>query len=190
MNVIFLDFDGVLDTHHYKTDEDIEEKIKILSEICKEYNCKVVIEASAKRCIDEETLEIDEDAPWVKSIFNYFDKYGIECIGRTPSVKRHNNNVSYPMWKDDEIRLYLFRHPEIDHYCVIDDDDLFYDMGISDLNKVRNHLVRTELYSKWMPKREGLLLSHKEKVGKILEKENEIQKIAIKRKQRKLTNIS
>ena len=30
MNVIFLDFDGVLDTHYYREDNQIEEKIKIL----------------------------------------------------------------------------------------------------------------------------------------------------------------
>ena len=35
-----------------------------------------------------------------------------------------------------EIRLYLFRHPEIEHYVVIDDDDL--GPNNSDLNKVRN----------------------------------------------------
>ena len=29
MNVIFLDFDGVLDTIHYNSDEDIENKIMI-----------------------------------------------------------------------------------------------------------------------------------------------------------------
>ena len=28
----------------------------------------------------------------------------------------------YSIWKEDEIRLYLFRHPEVLHYCVIDDD--------------------------------------------------------------------
>ena len=31
-------------------------RIKILADICKEYNCKVVIEASAKDAIDEEVL--------------------------------------------------------------------------------------------------------------------------------------
>ena len=40
-----------------------------------------------------------------------------------------------------QIRLFLFRHPEIEHYCVIDDDDLAPKK--SDLNKVRKHLVKT-----------------------------------------------
>ena len=68
MNVIFLDFDGVLDTFHYNSTEDMERRIKILAEICKEYNCKVVIEASAKGAIEEETMEI-ADVSWVNKIF-------------------------------------------------------------------------------------------------------------------------
>ena len=181
MNVIFLDFDGVLDTVHYKSNEDIENKIKILSSICKEYNCKVVIEASCKSAIDEETLETDEE--WPKFILDLFKKYDIECIGRTPCVIKKFDNGSYmPIWKEDEIRLYLFRHPEIDHYCIIDDDDLM--PRNSDLNKVREHLVTTEFYLEEKPQEEGLLESHKEQIGNILKKENKIQKLVLKRKNR------
>lgn len=178
MNVIFLDFDGVINTIHYKTDDDVEEKIKILSDICKEYDCKVVIEASMKNVIDEETLTTDNK--WVKFIFSLFKKYNIECIGRTPNVlRRYTNNCYTPIWKEDEIRLYLFNHPEIEHYCVIDDDDLF--PKNSDLNKVRSHLVKTIYYSK-NREEEGLLEIHKNQVGEILQKENEIRKLALKRK--------
>ena len=52
MNVIFLDFDGVLNTVHRSSDSDIEKRIKLLGEICRELDCKVVIEASAKDAID------------------------------------------------------------------------------------------------------------------------------------------
>ena len=138
MNVIFLDFDGVIDTIHYKSHLDVEKKIQILADICKEYDCKIVIEAAAKGAINEETLEVN--GKWVEFVFEMFKKYGIECIGRTPDVERRlNEYVTTPIWKEDEIRLYLFRHPEIEHYCVIDDDD----RKVSDLDKVRNHLVQT-----------------------------------------------
>ena len=70
MNVIFLDFDGVLDTIHFKSNEDVERRIKILADICHLYNCKIVIEASAKIAIDEETMEIDGE--WVNFIFSLF----------------------------------------------------------------------------------------------------------------------
>ena len=94
MNVIFLDFDGVLDTIHYNSMDDIERRIKVLSDICSEFNCKVVIEASAKDAIDEETMCVYNDRSWVKSILNLFDKYDIDCIGRTPNVEKDGFNVT------------------------------------------------------------------------------------------------
>ncbi len=184
MNVIFLDFDGVLNTIHCDTLEDIEKRIAILSDICKSYNCKVVIEASAKVAIDEDTLETD--VKWINNIFELFKKYGIECIGRTPNVsKKKSNNIYLSMWKEDEIRLYLLRHPEIEHYCIIDDNDtiniLHWKRG--DLEKVKSHLVET-IYCSDNPLEEGLLPKHKEEVGKVLQRENEIRRMVTYRKER------
>ncbi|MBR3523468.1 MAG: hypothetical protein IKN87_02140 [Bacilli bacterium] len=184
MNVIFLDFDGVLDTIHYKSEEDIERRIKILADVCHEFNAKIVIEASAKIAIDENTMEIEEGAEWVKYLFSLFNKYNIEVIGRTPDVKKYTQNDKsgyLEMWKEDEIRLYLMRHPEIDHYCIIDDDDLASMHRQSDLDKVRNHLVKTLDYSD-NPEEEGLLAIHKEQIGEVLKKENKIRKYALMKK--------
>lgn len=180
MNVIFLDFDGVINSAYYKNLKGTEEKIKILAEICKKYNCKVVISAAAKNAIDEKTLEIDEECEWVKSVFELFKKYGIECIGRTPNViKRLSTNSYIMIWKEDEIRLYLFRHPEIEHFCVIDDDTI--NPQSSDLNKLREYLVKTEFYTE-KGTDEGLLEEHSSQVGEILKKDNKIRKLALKRK--------
>ena len=182
MNVIFLDFDGVLDTYHAESNLDIERRIKILADICKEYDCKIVIEASAKDAINEETLEVDDNAKWIKHIFDCFKKYGITCIGRTPTVEKRYNKYSYlPIWKEDEIRLYLCRHPEIDHYCVIDDDDLAFMHRKSDLDKVRNHLVKTLNYSDNVLE-EGLLEKHKMEVEKALKEDNEVKKLCLRKK--------
>lgn len=171
MNVIFLDFDGVLNTIHYSSLEDIEGRIKILADICSNYDCKVVIEASAKNVIDEETLKVEADS-WVNDIFKLFKKYGIECIGRTPNIEKKISEFSIlPMWKEDEIMQYLKMHPEIKHYCVIDDDDLkAMNLKTSDLDKVRDHLVQTIYYSKDNPEEEGLLPKHKYEVESILKK--------------------
>lgn len=186
MNVIFLDFDGVLNTisEFYLSDEEKmknkERRIKILSDICEKYNCKVVIEASIKDFIDEKTLKTDVD--WVNAIFNLFKKYNIECIGRTPTVKKLTSNNSYlPIWKEYEIRKYLFNHPEIDHYVVIDDDDAKFWCGKSDLDMVKNHLVKTEYYLNENPDKEGLLEKHIDEVGEKLKKDNEIKKFALKK---------
>lgn len=173
MNVIFLDFDGVLDTYHYNSLEDIERRIKVLADICSENNCKVVIEAASKDAIDEETLEV-MDGSWINKIFEMFKKYNIECIGRTPNVERKiGKNTYLSMWKEDEIIKYLEMHPEIEHYCIIDDDDTKSIMHweISDLDKVRDHLVETIYYSN-NPDEEGLLPKHKYEVTKVLKKNN------------------
>ena len=186
MNVIFIDFDGTLDSNYYKAYEDTEEKVKILADICHEYDAKVVIEASAKLAINEETMEIDSKAEWVLYLFYLFNKYDIDVIGRTPEVRKYTSNdrSSYVgMWKEDEIRLYLMRHPEIEHYCVIDDDDLtkvFHRK--SDLDKVRNHLVSPDYYNDDNPELEGLQPNHKEIVGEILKKDNEVRRLLLKYK--------
>ena len=171
MNVIFLDFDGVLDTYHYNSLEDIERKIKLLADICSENNCKVVIEAASKDAIDEETLEV-MDGSWINKIFEMFKKYNIECIGRTPNVERKiGENTYLSMWNEDEIIKYLDMHPEIEHYCIIDDDDTKSIMHweTSDLDKVRDHLVETIYYSN-NPNEEGLLPKHKDEIARILKK--------------------
>ena len=197
MNVIFLDFDGVLDTFHDYIEESkgnvsygvqqLEKRIAILADICKEYNCKVVIEASAKGAINEETMEINPNATWVNSIFLLFKKYEIDCMGRTPNVIKRNRHSGYTsMWKEDEIRLYLLRHPEIEHYCILDDNDtvnmLHWKTG--DLDKVKDHLVETIYYYKDNPEEEGLLPKHKELVGEVLKKENEVRSYVLRKKER------
>ena len=80
------------------------------------------------------------------------------------------------MWKEDEIIKYLQEHPEIEHYCIIDDDDTKNIMHCkkSDLDKVRDHLVET-IYDSNNPEEEGLLPKHKEEVGKVLRKDNDIK---------------
>ena len=197
MNVIFLDFDGVLVTLSDPLDAEhlypiVEKRIMLLAEICKEFNCKIVIEASAKDAIDEETMEIYPDSKWVQFVFSMFEKYGIECIGRTPNVSiKTGKNSEIPMWKEDEIRLYLFRHPEIEHYCVLDDDDItnLFRWKNSDLKKVKDHLVSPLYYVDAHPEEEGLLPKHKEQIGEVLKKENKIRQMVLNRKNIKGDNI-
>lgn len=196
MKVIFIDFDGVITTlqdfYDYsikKIDEDTydrkkSERIKILADICKEYDAKVVIESAHKYSIDEETLETDID--WIKEYLKEFKENGIEVIGRTPCLEEFKEDYDGkpPIWKEDEILEYLRRHPEIDSYCVIDDDDLVTiparidgDFSRSDLNKVRDHLVA--IYPVDLKGRfdVGLQEYHKEEIGKILEKKIDREKV-------------
>ena len=171
MNVIFVDVEGVLRTAHFDSLDDIERKIKTLGEICHEYDAKVVLEATSKIFIDEITLEADKNSE-VYKILQLFKKYNIDFIGRTPCVERQiDESRTLPMWKEDEILLYLEHHPEFTHYCVIDDDDskTIMHWEVSDLDEIRDHLVQTINYSDNYEE-EGLLPKHKEEVGRILKK--------------------
>ena len=176
LNVIFIDYAGTLCTFHHSTDQDIEEKVKILADICHECDAKIVFTSGCKNAINEETLEIDHEAGGVLYLFYLFDKYNIEVYGRTPSVNKYSSNgVSFKeMWKEDEIRLFLMKHPEIEHYCVIDDDDLTALRKPSDLDKVRSHLVVTKDIDETNPDDEGLQPYHKEMIKEVLNKENDI----------------
>ena len=189
MNVIFLDFDGALYGIHDAYDENynqvdnetfnkrVEKRIEILSEACKEYDCKVVIESSYKHLIDEETLETDIE--WINDILVMMKKHGIEVIGRTKNLEdiRDDYDGNPTIWKEDEILAYLDEHPEIEHYCVIDDDDLGNMHMKSDLDKVRNHLIKTELSNRDHPEKTGLQPHHKEEIGRIIKKEIDKSKI-------------
>ena len=192
MNVIFLDLDGVLYTHNsilkpLDPEDGLEKRVKILSDICHKYNCKVVISSSKREKmqiylnpdLDE---ELKQDMDNIIELLNLFEKYEIEIYGMTPirrkKYKLSNNKVEIiDMWREYEIYAYLRRHPEIEHFCVIDDDDRVKipdrekgNFKESDLNMFREYLVSPIQYSKIDPLESGLNESHIEEVGKILQK--------------------
>ena len=186
MKVIFIDFDGVLITHHDLYDknfnrlpksiwrDNVEKRIKILGDICSTYDAKVVIESSYKDLIDEDTLKTDID--WINFILETMKKYNIEVIGRTPNLSsfKEDYDGNPPIWKEDEILEYLRRHPEIYSYCVIDDDDRKAMHMKSDLDKLRDHLVETKDYLTINVEDEGLQEYHKEEIGIILQKKRKV----------------
>lgn len=166
MNIIFLDIDGVLNNFHtlkrnisnyeetgnWEINID-ENKIELLSKIVEVNNAKIVLSSSWKINWDEDNISKD-----LLSLFKLFKKYNIECIGRTPNIKNGINT----MWKDYDILAYLCSHPEVEHFCIIDDED--YDISI-----LNSYLVKTEDYTQDEFK-EGLLEEHREEIKRILTK--------------------
>ena len=75
------------------------------------------------------------------------------------------------MWKEYEIITYLKHHPEIEHFCIIDDNDS------KDLEKFKDYLVQTCDYLPNEPELEGIQYYHSESVGLILKKENRFKKV-------------
>ena len=128
MKIIFLDFNGVLDTYE---NMDIINKDNLirLKTIVDETNSKVVISSSLKNSyyitghLSKKLLNI------IKEIKNI----GIDVIGITPCDDTREN----------EIQLYLNNHPNIENFCILDDD---YDM-----DSFRDNLVKLPLQSKESP---------------------------------------
>lgn len=168
MNILFVDIDGVLNSYSY--DEVIVERmIKVLSDICKEYNCKVVISSTHKP-----QIEYFEESPIITKLNEKLEKYNIECLGFTPIVEIHKGYSLLERFKDFEILYYLGTHPNIEHFAVIDDND-FYDLRL-----LKEYLVETKDYVLNHPEEEGLLLKHIDEVGKILKKENKYKNLYTK----------
>ena len=175
MNVIFLDFDGVIFTTHRDSMKDVEKRICILSEMCHKYNANIVISSTFKDAVDPDTLEIDKESI-VYKVVKLFDKYNIKFVGVTPRVIKRISDSSYiPSWKEDEIISYLESHPEVEHFCVIDDEVHSWQYnGEYDLDKLLDYLV-VPIYTSSNHDEEGLLPKHIEEVGNILKKENKFK---------------
>lgn len=164
MNVLFVDIDGVLNSYGYK-DIIVDRMVKVLGEICHKYNCKVVVESSHKPKLSE----WEEESFLITKLNDYFKKYDIDCIGWTPSVEIHDNDLILPHFKDYEILYYLGKHPEIEHFAIIDDNDFY------DLNVLKEYLIETKSYVSNHPEEEGLLPEHFMEVEKTLQLKNKYQ---------------
>ena len=139
MKVIFLDVDGVLNSEEHaiychENPKFIKEGGSIwvdpypvfyILQLIEELGLKLVISSSWRTWDLESTIE-------------EFNRYKSLCkltphiVGITP------RNMDDQVWEDrgEEIQHYLDTHPEIENYCIIDDDN---DM----LDSQRDHFVRT-----------------------------------------------
>lgn len=166
MKVIFLDFNGVLDTNE-KMDEINSDNLKRLKHIVEETDAKIVISSS------------------IKTSYFYTGKYGrlllelikrlteekMKVIGLTPNAKS----------REEEIEAYLKLHPEIENFCIIDDDydmevfkshmvklpcqmeigqmgldDYHMNMAIKILNRTKKEELRNKLFNKYFEVEDGV----------------------------------
>lgn len=119
MKVIFLDFNGVLDTYD-NMDEINPDNLNRLKQIIDETNSKIVISSSLKNTY----YHTGHLSSLLKSIIKKIQSVGIEVIDITPLAKT----------REEEIKIYLKNHPEIENFCIIDDD---YEM-----KDLENNLVK------------------------------------------------
>lgn len=107
MKVIFLDFNGVLDTYD-NMDEINPTNLQRLKTIVDETGAQIVISSSLKNSY----YYTGTLSRKLKDIIRQLEEVGIEVIDITPHAKT----------REEEIKMYLDMHPEIGNFCIIDDD--------------------------------------------------------------------
>ena len=115
MKIIFLDFDGVLNSEKYV--KNCGEygviidplRIILLKQIVDATNAKIVLSTSWREHWDKENNKCDSIGRKINEIFK---KYNLSIFDKTP--KLHNS-------REEEIKEWLKRHPETQNFVVLDD---------------------------------------------------------------------
>jgi hypothetical protein len=151
MKVIFLDFDGVLNSWRWyknlalagrkpsmRPDDQIDPKaVSVLNTIIEKTGAKVVVSSTWRIARSVEQLQ------------EILTKYGFagQVIGKTPRLGGPRPQ------RGDEIQVWLDENPGVERFVIIDDD--------SDMVHLMNRLVRTDM-------KKGLTKAHAEEVVKLL----------------------
>ena len=126
MDVIFLDFDGVLNSRGFRATRSgmIDEKhMTFLHRIVEATGARVVLSTSWRIHWDESPENRSETGQEIDQIFG---KYGIEIFGK----------ISDGPDRAREIRHWLDGHPDVGRYVILDDSPFGW-------GKLAEHLVRT-----------------------------------------------
>ena len=170
MNILFTDNDGILNGFHYNRanvnnpNAPIfdEKKIPILKQICDETKASVVLSSSIR--LQWPYYQRVPENKKVKELLDAFKRYEIPFYGRTPIIEKRINEYSYyETWKEYEIRAYLECHPEVDHFCILDDE-------FQDLQTFDGYIVTPDFYTP-TGIGEGLMPYHVEEIKRVLKKD-------------------
>ena len=131
MKVIFLDFDGVLNSAKYRESvEDYhsnfvdERKLEMLADFVREVNAEIVLSTQRRLHWNEDDTQEHPDGYRINELFA---KYGMKIYSKTESFV-NNRNLEVADW--------LARH-KVENYVIFDDIECFW----SETN--REHFVRT-----------------------------------------------
>lgn len=133
MKVLFLDFDGVLNSEKYvKTVNDggvilDPANMRLLKLLIDTTAAHVVLTSSWREHWETEPLACDAIGAQINTIFA---AYNLTILDKTPHLHRH---------REDEIEAWLTAHPQTERFAVVDDRFL-------DSDKIRGHFVKTDNY--------------------------------------------
>ncbi len=154
MKVIFLDFDGVLNSDQYDSERDQtadtnidESRLPLLKQIVDATGAKIVLSTTWRCYWEENPNDCDAIGIWMNALFA---KYGLEIFGKTP-------RLSFRAGRKAEVLSWLEFAPEqVDSFVIIDDYAFGWEELTSRLVKTSAHIGR------------GLELCHVEKAIDIL----------------------
>lgn len=120
MKVLFLDFDGVLNSQDYRDRYGSmgagidKSKMPMLKKLVDTTDAKIVIITSLREYWDKDPDKCDY---FGKVINETFAEYGLEIYDKTP--------VSESGMREDDIRDWICENSSIENYVAIDDGALF-----------------------------------------------------------------
>lgn len=120
MKILFLDFDGVLNTQDYRDRYGSmgagidKSKMPMLKRLVDSIDAKIVIITSLREYWDKNPEKCDY---FGKVINDTFAEYGLEIYDKTP--------VSESGMREDDIRDWICENSGIENYVAIDDGALF-----------------------------------------------------------------
>lgn len=138
MKVLFLDFDGVINTYWWNADGtkvDIGYKDKCtnfqavqwISHFCTKYDYKIVVTSTWRIHSTVEQLR--------QVLYNSGLSKKVEVLDKTEYL--HHDHIT----RGEEIYLWLKSHPGVENYIIVDDDD---DFGYTPY--MRDHFIKTNFY--------------------------------------------
>ena len=133
MKVIFLDFDGVLNSANYLLGyEDYgvvidPTRMGLLQQIVDATGAKIVLSTSWREHWGKELAECDSTGMHINDIFK---KYGLQIWDKTPQLHTR---------RETEIKSWLDKHSEVKSFVVLDDRLLSADY-------LKGHFIKTSNY--------------------------------------------
>ena len=131
MKIVFLDFDGVLNSEKYLRASDLtgvainKEKLLLLKRVIDETGAKIVLTTSWRSHWDKEVC--DETGIIINKLFF---SVGLEIFDKTPEPS---------LRREEEIKAWLNSHSDIENFVVLDDMMLGGKF-------LENHFVKTCAY--------------------------------------------
>lgn len=133
MKVIFLDFDGVLNSAKYLLScgdcgmAIDSTRMVLLRRIVDATNAKIVLSTSWREHWEKDLAKCDSTGALINSIFS---KHGLQIWDKTPQLHTR---------REIEIKSWLDRHPEVKNFVVLDD-------SLLSANYLNGHFIKTSNY--------------------------------------------